>query len=59
MLALDDSSGKPLYLAFIAHERVQDYVDAVRSIEERGYIIKEIVIDGMKSLFGELSSYKI
>ena len=59
MLALDESSGKPLYMAFIAHEKVQDYVDAVRSIEERGYTIKGIVIDGMKSLFGELSSYKI
>jgi len=35
MLATDESSGKPLYLAFIAHERVQDYVDAVHSIEER------------------------
>ena len=31
MLALDESSGKPLYMAFIAHERVQDYVDAVRA----------------------------
>ena len=59
MLALDESSGKPLYMAFIAHERVQDYVDAVRSIEERGYTIKGIVTDGMKSLFNELSSYKI
>ena len=59
MLALDESSGKPLYMAFIAHERVQDYVNAVRSIEERGYTIKGVVIDGMKSLFNELSSYKI
>ena len=33
MLALDDESGKPLYLEFIAHEKVQDFVDAVRSIE--------------------------
>ena len=59
MLALDESSGKPLYMAFIAHEKVQDYVDAVRSIEERGYTIKGIVIDGMKSLFSEFSSYSI
>ena len=59
MLALDGSSGKPLYMAFIAHERVQDYVDAVRSIEERGYTIEGVVIDGMKSLFGEFSSHKI
>ena len=59
MLAIDESSGMPLYMAFIAHERVQDYVDAVRSIEERGYTIKGIVIDGMKSLFSEFSAYKI
>ena len=59
LLALDESSGKPLYVAFIAHEKVQDYVDAVRSIEERGYTIKGIVIDGMKSLFSEFSSYRI
>jgi len=59
MLATDESSGKPLYLAFIAHERGQDYVDAVRSIKERGYAIKGIVIDGMKSLFSEFSAYKI
>lgn len=59
MLAIDESSGKPLYMAFIAHERVQDYVDAVCSIEERGYTIMGIVIDGMKSLFSEFSAYKI
>ena len=59
MLAIDESSGKPLYMAFIAHERVQDYVDAVRSIEECGYTIMGIVIDGMKSLFSEFSAYKI
>ena len=46
-------------MALIAHEGVQDYVDAVRIIEERGYTIKGIVIDGMKSLFSEFSAYKI
>ena len=59
MLALDEESGKPLYLEFIAHEKVQDYVDAVRSIEGRNYAIRGIVIDGMKSLFGEFGDYKI
>ena len=38
---------------------VHEYADAVCSIEERGYTIKGIVIDGMKSLFGEFSAYKI
>ncbi len=54
MLALDKSSGKPLYMAFIAHERVQDFVDAVRSIEERGYTIRGIVICHKGSTFGSL-----
>ena len=59
MLALDEESGKPLYLEIIAHEKVQDFVDAVRSIEGRNYVIKGIVIDGMKSLFDEFGNYKI
>lgn len=59
LLALDDRSGMPLYIAFVANERVQDYVDAVHSIEKRGYTIDGIVIDGKRSLFSEFSSYKI
>lgn len=59
LLGLDEETGKPLYVAFIGHERVQDYVDAVRSIEQQGYTIKGIVIDGMQSLFSEFSAYKI
>lgn len=59
LLGLDEETGTPLYVAFINHERVQDYVDAVRSIERRGYIIRGIVIDGMQSLFAEFSRYKI
>jgi transposase-like protein len=59
LLALDDRSGMPLYIAFVANERAQDYVDAVHSIEKRGYTIDGIVIDGKRSLFSEFSSYKI
>ena len=59
LLGLDEETGKPLYVAFIGHERVQDYVDAVHSIEQRGYCIRGIVIDGMQSLFSEFSAYKI
>ena len=59
LLAQDDRSGMPLYMAFVANEKVQDYVDAVRSIEKRGYTIAGIVIDGKRNLFSEFSSYKI
>ena len=59
LLALDEETGFPLYVAFIGHERVQDYRDAVSSIEARGFLVRGIVIDGMQSLFGEFSSHKI
>ena len=59
LLGLEEETGLPLYVAFIGHERVQDYIDAVRSIEQRGYCIRGIVIDGMQSLFSEFSAYKI
>ena len=59
LAALDSETGKILYLAFIKHERVSDYRDAVASIEERGYKVKGIIIDGMKQLFTEFSAYKI
>ncbi len=59
MLALDDATGNVLYLEFIKSETNADYEAAVRSIEERGYEIKGLVIDGRKSLFGIFSDYKI
>ena len=59
LLALDEESGNPLYVSFVKHEKVQDYKDAVSSVEERGYAIRGIVIDGMKQLFQEFASYKI
>lgn len=59
LLALDEETGRPLYVAFVEHEKVQDYVEAVRSVEARGYKIKGIVIDGMRSLFEEFSAYRI
>ena len=59
MLGLDEESGIPLYLGFIKSETNQDYKDAVSSIEERGYAIRGIIIDGKQSLFGIFSAYKI
>lgn len=58
LLALDDQTGKVLYLAFINHERISDYTDAVTSIEARGYKVKGIIIDGIKNLFKAFSGYK-
>lgn len=59
LLALDEEGGMPLYVQFIRHERVQDYKDAVRSIEERGYRIRGLILDGMQSLFAEFSAYPL
>ena len=59
MLALDNENGRPLYVGFIKNETTADYIDAVRSIEGRGYKIRGIIIDGKQSLFKEFSSYKI
>lgn len=59
MLALDDATGCVLYLEFIKNETNADYESAVRSIEERGYDIKGLIIDGRQSLFGIFNDYKI
>jgi hypothetical protein len=54
LAAIDSASGRPLYLAFIHHERVSDYLEAISSIEKCGYTINGIIIDGLRSLFTEL-----
>lgn len=59
LAALDSVTGRILYLAFIKHERVSDYQDAVTSMEERGYKIDGVIIDGLQTLFTRLSAYKI
>ena len=51
LLALDDATCRPLYVAFVKHETVADYVQAVETITRMGYTVKGIVIDGMRSLF--------
>ena len=42
--ALDDTSGYPLYVKFIKSETTADYLNVVRSIEARGYLIKGLII---------------
>ena len=51
LLALDDATCRPLYVAFVKHETIADYVKAVETITGMGYVIKGIIIDGMRSLF--------
>ena len=58
-LALEDESCRPLYIAFVHHETIADYEKAVKAIADLGYVIKGIIIDGMRSLFDTFSSYKV
>ncbi len=56
---MDAQTGKVLYRKYIAHERIRDYVDCVAAIEADGYIVKGVVIDGMRGLFHAFSSYQV
>lgn len=58
-LALDDASGFPLYVEFIKSETTADYLNAVRSIESRDYLIKGLIIDGRQALFNLLAGYNL
>ena len=60
LLALDDATCRPLYIAFVKHETVADYVQAVETVTRMGYTIQGIVIDGMRSLFERFGGvYKV
>ena len=59
LLALDNQTGKPLYMAFVKSETVKDYEDAISSIKDRGYSIRGLIIDGKQSLFKTFSDYPI
>ena len=58
-LALDDATCRPLYVAFIKHETIADYVKALETIKGMGYAVRGIVIDGMRSLFDTFPQYRI
>jgi hypothetical protein len=59
ILALDNATNMPLYVAFIKSETTLDYLQAVEAIEVAGYIIKGIIIDGKQALFKEFERYPI
>lgn len=46
MLAIDSNSGIPIYHKWIAHERKQDYIEAIDCIRSSGYRIDALVLDG-------------
>ena len=59
LLALDNQTGRPLYMAFVRSETVKDYENAVSSIKDRGYSIRGLIVDGKQSLFKTFSDTPI
>ena len=59
MLALDDTTNKPLYVAFVKSETTQDYRTAIDTITAAGYTIKGIIIDGKKALFKDFQDHPV
>lgn len=59
MVAIDANNGHPLYVEFIKSETTEDYRATIHSIEDRGYEIKGLILDGKLSVFREFSHYKI
>ena len=59
IVAIDDATGFPLYMEYIASETTSDYLLAVESISSRGYQIKGIILDGKISVFKALSQYPV
>ena len=59
LLAIDEATGRVLYIAFIKHETTQSYIDAVEAIVAAGYMIKGIIIDGKQELFTAFKNYPI
>ena len=59
LLAIDDGTGLPLYLEFITSETNAHYEEAVLSMEQRGFVIKGLVLDGRRGLFSALGRYPI
>ena len=59
LLALDDASNRPLYIAFVQAEKNSDYELAIRTIRDNGYDIRGIIIDGKRGLFTMFAAYKV
>ena len=59
MLALDETTNKPLYVAFVKSETTQDYRTVIDTITAAGYTIKGIIIDGKKALFKEFQNHPV
>lgn len=59
LLAIDDATGKALYMEFIKSETTQSYTEAIDTIVRAGYHIKGIIIDGKHDLFYAFKDYPV
>ncbi len=59
LLAIDEATGKVLYMSFIKHETTMDYRVAIEEIMLAGYHIRGIIIDGKQELFGILTMFPV
>lgn len=59
LLAVEHDTGRPLYLEFVTSETNAHYEDALTSIEDRGYHVRGIIIDGRRGLFQLFDGYPI
>ena len=57
--AMDAETGDNLYRKYVTHERIIDYIECVSIIEEGGFIVKGMVIDGIRGLFQAFSKYQV
>ena len=44
---MEAQTGRVLHRKYISHERLMDYTECVSVIEQQGFIVQGMVIDGM------------
>lgn len=59
LVAMDAQSGQVLYRTYVKRERIKDYLECVQFIESQGFVVKGMVIDGMRGLFQAFSKYQV
>lgn len=58
-VAMDVDTGVVIYRKYVRHECLKDYAECVSHLEKQGYIVKGMVIDGMRGLFRHFSDYQV
>ena len=59
LVAMEAQTGRVLHRKYISHERLMDYTECVSVIEQQGFIVQGMVIDGMRGLFQAFSPYQV